>query len=101
MNAAGLKTPLAYKLALTNLAIGCIGLISSLLLDWPATGVSQVSIGLILLGAGEHINNPRVDLPTTAAGKKSLRKRNVCALGNLFDIAGVLLIAVGAGEFFL
>lgn len=101
MKGAGLKTPLAFNFALLHLAAGCVGLISALLFDWSAKGVSQVSIGLILLGAGEYINNPRVSAPPPTAGDKSARRRNVCALGNLLDIGGVLMIAVGAGEIFL
>ena len=96
------KTPMAFKVALINLVLGAIGVLNSLLSSSFTTGAGEFSIGLVLLGAGEYINNPQVDLPdsSTESQNKTIahffsRKRNTCSLGNLFNIAGILMIASG------
>jgi len=95
------KTPMAFKVALVNLLFGVIGVLNSLLTSSFTTGCGELSIGLILLGMGEYINNPQVALPDNSVepqSKTSLylsRKRNVSSLGNLLDIAGILMIATG------
>ncbi|MFT5728048.1 MAG: hypothetical protein ACI8PB_002199 [Desulforhopalus sp.] len=93
--------PVAFKVALVNLTLGALGLMYSLLSCSFSTGGGELSIGLILLGMGEYINNPQVDLPDNSdelQSKTSIyltRKRNVSSLGNLLDIAGILMIATG------
>ena len=101
MQTTHLKTPMAFKIALVNLTLGVLGFVYCLLSGSLLSGGGELSFGLILLGAGEYINNPQVDLP----GKNEdvqcnvshyfSRKRNVSSLGNLFDIAGILMIATG------
>ena len=94
-------TPVAFKVALVNLTLGVLGLVYSLISCSFSTGSGELSIGLILLGIGEYINNPQVDLPDNSVELRSKtsiylsRKRNVSSLGNLLDIAGILLIATG------
>ena len=94
-------TPVAFKVALVNLTLGTLSLMYSLLSCSFSTGGGELSIGLILLGMGEYINNPQIDSPDNSVelqSKISLylsRKRNVSSLGNLLDIAGILMIATG------
>lgn len=94
-------TPVAFKVALVNLMIGALGLMYSLLSGSFLSGSGELSIGLLLLGMGEYINNPRVDSPHTRGTPENniqqyfWRKRNVSSLGNLLDIAGILTIAAG------
>ena len=106
MTSTSPQTPIAFKIALLNIVVGGVGLISSQLWEANVTGISQVSIGLLLLGAGEYINNPPVN--PTAQSNSNLanqpryfnRKRNVSALGNLLDIGGILMLAAGAASLF-
>ncbi|MFT5700966.1 MAG: hypothetical protein ACI8ZB_003852 [Desulforhopalus sp.] len=100
MNSTSPRTPLAYKLALINLAAGSVGFFLSLLSDSVSTGAGQVSIGLFLLGAGEYINNPPIQATPQTAKLLTKRRRNVSELGNLLDIGGVLMIAVGLRSLF-
>lgn len=101
MQPTRLGTPMAFKVALVNLMIGALGLMYSLLSGSFLTGGGELSIGLLLLGIGEYINNPRVESPPTRVVPQNnihqyfLRKRNVSSLGNLLDIAGILTIATG------
>jgi hypothetical protein len=101
------KTPMAFKVALVNLVFGTIGLLNSLLTSSFTTGGGEFSIGLILLGVGEYINNPQVELADSStesqSNKTSLffsRRRNTSSLGNLFNIAGILMIATGTASLF-
>lgn len=101
MQATRPGTPMAFKVALVNLTLGVLACVGSLLSGSLLTGGGELSIGLILLGLGEYINNPQVGLPGKNADAKCdvsqyfSRKRNVSSLGNLFDIAGILMIATG------
>lgn len=101
------KTPMAFKIALVNLVLGTIGLLNSLLTSSFTTGGGEFSIGLILLGVGEYINNPQLksaDSSTELFSDKTshffMRERNTSSLGNLFNIAGVLMIATGTASLF-
>lgn len=95
------ETPLAFKVALVNLILGISGTIYILLSGSFSSGWLELSMGFILLGLGEYINNPQVNLPENNTEPQSriahffVRKRNVSALGNIFDIAGILGIAAG------
>ena len=101
------KTPPAFILALFNLAAGALGLLSTLLFTGVSKGIGEISLGLILLGLGEYINNPQYNAPepppeTQLNPSNYLsRKRNVSSLGNLLDIAGVLMLSIGAATLFL
>ena len=100
------NTPVAFKLALLNLIAGTLGIVSTLLFTSVTKGVGEISFGLILLGIGEYINNPRNNVPiphsknqTKPAGYFS-RRRNVSSIGNLLDIAGLLMISIGGATLF-
>jgi hypothetical protein len=101
------KTPMAFKVALVSLVLGAIGVLNSLITSSFTTGSGEFSIGLFLLGVGEYINNPQVKLTGSStesqSNKTSLffsRRRNTSSLGNLFNIAGVLMIATGTASLF-
>lgn len=101
------NTPTAFKIALLNLAVGTIGLISTLLFSSVSKGIGEISIGLILLGLGEYVNNPRYtpantkNMSQTKPSNVSIRRRSISSLGNLLDIAGVLMLSIGAGTLIL
>ena len=101
------KTPMAFKVALVSLVLGSIGVLNSLLSSSFTTGAGEFSIGLVLLGIGEYINNPQVDLPDNPADTQNnktaqffSRKRNTCSLGNLFNIGGILMMASGTASLY-
>jgi hypothetical protein len=102
-------TPFAFTVALFNILLGSIGLGASLLITAVPKGIGEMAIGCLLLGAGEYLNNPKCPQQLPASGTKKTtfklsdylkRRRNVCALGNLLDIAGVLMIFVGITSLF-
>lgn len=98
-------SPLAFKVALINLTLGGGAFISSVLLTSLTSGFSQLASGVFLLGLGEYLNNPVYISPSTNpedVKKVSFwqRRRSVCALGNLLDIGGVIMIAIGAATSF-
>ncbi len=99
--------PVAFKVALVNLTLGALGFMYCLLSGSFSTGGGELSIGLILLGMGEYINNPQIDSPDNSVELQNnisqyfSRKRNVSSLGNLFDIAGILMIATGVASLLL
>lgn len=107
MKSISLKTAIAFKLALLNLFLGVLGLIFSFASTSTTTEITQVSIGLILLGTGEYMNNPQDPRVSEEAEKQFdlaryfSRRRSVCALGNLFDIAGIVMITIGVASLFL
>jgi hypothetical protein len=94
------KTPLAFMIALFNIFLGSIGLGASLLIPTVPKGIGELAIGCLLLGAGEYLNNPRFS-QQPAISNFLMRRRNVCALGNLLDIAGILMIFVGVSSILL
>lgn len=96
------QTPLAFWVALMNITLGTIGIITGFIL-WTGThGIEQFFLGLLLLGFGEYLNNPRAPQSVHDADTPGFfeRRRNTCGLGNLLDIAGVLMLAIGAGTLF-
>ncbi|BHH84710.1 hypothetical protein [Desulforhopalus sp. 52FAK] len=98
-------TPAAFKLALLNLIAGTIGIVSTLLFS-VTKGVGEISIGLILLGLGEYINNPHYNVPRPPGENREKptsyfsRRRNVSSIGNLLDIAGLLMLSIGGATLF-
>lgn len=100
------STPIAFKIALLNLIAGTLGIVSTLLFTSVTKGVGEISIGLILVGLGEYINNPQYNVSgphsenQTKPSSYFSRRRNVSSLGNLFDIAGLLMISVGGATLF-
>ncbi len=107
MQPTGPSTPVAFKVALVSLTLGALGFMYSFLSGSFSTGGGELSIGLILLGIGEYINNPQIDRPNNSDELQSKtsqyfsRKRNVSSLGNLFDIAGILMMATGIASLLL
>ena len=110
MNPEKRKPPLAFTISLLSILLGCIGLGASLLITAVPMGINELAIGCLLLGAGEYLNHPRfTQQPAISSAKETtlnlanflMRRRNVCALGNLLDIAGILMICVGLGSLFL
>lgn len=100
MASEGSTNPLAFKIALINLVVGGLALLASVLYTSLTSGFSQLSLGLLLLGGGEYLNNPiyhqqTPDNKTREHQSFWNRQRNVCALGNLLDIAGLIMIAIG------
>jgi hypothetical protein len=70
------------------------------------SGLRQVAIGTTLIGLGEWINHP-LQKSVTMKGRSDLifkrirhRKRNPSALGNLFEIAGLILVFTGMSDLF-
>ncbi len=94
------SNPLAFKIALVNLVAGVLAFMVSIFLTSLTSGFSQLSLGVFLLGAGEYLNNPtyhkqQVGNDNSPPPSYWNRKRNVCGLGNLLDIAGVIMVAIG------
>jgi len=99
------NTPTAFKLALVNLIVGATGLINTLVFTSVTKGFGEVFLGLLLLGLGEYINNPQYSIPPPPNQQSTRssyfsRRRNVSSLGNLLDIAGVLMIFIGGATLF-
>lgn len=96
------KTPLAFWVALVNIALGTIGIITGTILPTKTHGIEQFFLGLLLLGIGEYLNNPRApqSIHETKAPGFFERRRNTCGLGNLLDIVGVLMLAIGSAALF-
>jgi len=64
-----------------------------------------LSASLFSLSAGEFLNHPKqrvITQETVKANQEAQyhRKRSPCALGNLFDICGLLLLFVALSAFF-
>ncbi|TKB08595.1 hypothetical protein [Desulforhopalus sp. IMCC35007] len=110
MNPEKRKPPLAFTIALFSILLGGIGLGVSLLIQAVPKGIDELAIGGLLLGAGEYLNHPRLSRqPASSSTQKTtlnlanflMRRRNVCALGNLLDIAGILMLCIGLGTLLL
>jgi len=68
-------------------------------------GILILSASFFSFGTGELINHPKQNLITrktvqTNQKPQYHRNRNPCALGNLFHIAGLLLLFVALSSFF-
>ncbi len=70
-------------------------------------GYRLIATGVIFLGVGEWLNHPpQVSLTldtedSSEAQRKKHRKRNPSSIGNLFEIAALILICVGISKAFL
>ncbi len=70
-------------------------------------GYRLIAAGVLFLGIGEWLNHPpQVSLSLEAqdspeAQRKKHRKRNPSSIGNLFEIAALILICVGISKAFL
>jgi len=96
------RFPPLYLAACIFLALGVAGLTTLLLLHLPAyiqKGLIYTFLGFISFGVGEIINHPKAIRLSSdkeyTVDAKTLRGRNVCSLGNLFDIGALLLFFIG------
>lgn len=68
-------------------------------------GLRLIAFGILLIGTGEWINHPLQKSITFGDQERSSfirirhRKRNPSVLGNLLEIAGLLLIFAGLADF--
>ncbi len=102
------QTPLTSYFFIFLLAAGGGLMLFSFL--WSQTdvlfsGLRQIALGITLIGAGEWINHP---LQKSIACKKKNdyvfekflhRQRNPSALGNLFEIVGLILVFTGLAAY--
>jgi len=96
------RFPPLYLAACIFLALGIAGLSTLFTLHLPAyiqKGLLYTCLGFISFGAGEMLNHPKTEQLSTdeenRAEPNNYRKRNVCSLGNLFDIGALLLFFIG------
>ena len=100
--------PPFFIIACFFLAAGMVSLgLSFILRLEPDTfkGLLYISLALLAFGTGEIINHPKQRLMVPDPGNDApalqiYRRRNVCSLGNLFDIAALLLFFIGLAAFF-
>ncbi len=99
---ARIRLPPLYLAACISLILGIAGLATLFVLHLPAyvrKGLIYTCLGFVSFGAGEIVNHPRISrLDSTEdykEGATTERRRNVCSLGNLFDIGALLLFFIG------
>lgn len=101
MAGASNRYPPLYIAACIILGIGIAGLGSIFFLQLPSSifkGLLTICLGLITFGIGENLNHPKTKPATLNPDNNTpqyQRKRNVCSLGNLCDIGGLLLFFIG------
>lgn len=102
MTNASKRFPSLYIAACILLGIGVTGFGGIFALALPphiAEGFRYIFVGFILFGIGENLNHPKATPPSPSSGsQKVYRRRNVCSLGNLFDIGALLLLFVGLSD---
>jgi hypothetical protein len=100
---ASSRFPPLYITACIIFAVGVAGL-GCLLVLQPSShiikGFFYIFVGFIAFGTGEFLNHPKTPLMTVSeddsvASPQFYRKRNACSLGNLCDIAALLLFFAG------
>ncbi len=70
-------------------------------------GYRLIAVGVICLGIGEWLNHPpQVSLTlekedSSELKRKKHRKRNPSSIGNLFEIAALILFCIGISKTFL
>lgn len=96
------KIPVTYYLAWALLTTGLTSALMPLLLQARYAvekGIILVALAFCLVGIGELLNHPKEQIFIPEGDNKKLpqfrRRRNVCGLGNLFLIVGLLLFFVG------
>lgn len=102
------ETPLMFIVAWLITTIGALAFGVLLFLQPPDNimkGGCMLAAALLSVGVGEILNHPKehVFVPDGEKGGGTdvyQRRRNICALGNLLLIAGVLLFFVGIGNLF-
>lgn len=101
------RFPPLYIAACILLGVGVAGLGCVFVLQLPShisQGLLYIFVGFIAFGIGEHLNHPNTTSPVTRRNSRQsqqcYRKRNVCSLGNLIDIGGLLLFFVGLSALF-
>jgi hypothetical protein len=102
------QTPITSYFFIFLLAAGGGLLVFSFLKSRPDvifSGLRQIALGITLIGVGEWINHP---LQKSIACKNKNdyvfekfrhRQRNPSALGNLFEIVGLILAFTGLAEY--
>lgn len=108
MEAATKRHPTLFILSCIFFLVGvvCLGLSFVLQLEPNIfKGMVYISLAFLAFGTGEIINHPKQRLINPVIGKDATapqmyRKRNVCSLGNLFDIGALLLFFVGLAALF-
>lgn len=91
-------------------ALGATGATASLTVD--VRGISNahallLSLGIMFIGVGEWVNHPlqtRLMKPSSYApngGVITGHPRSACAIGNLFDVLGFVLVVVAATKIVL
>jgi hypothetical protein len=104
------QQPRAYLfyLAWAGLLLGLVGVVLTLLfgsrpfLEQP---LAYLAMALTVGGGGEILNHPKhrplfgesLEMKTAA---RPIRERNACALGNLLEIASIILFFIGLGKYF-
>jgi len=99
---ARMRFPPLYLAACISLFLGIAGLATLLILNHPTfieKGLIYTFLGFICFGTGEILNHPK-DIYLSSgkeykAEAQTQRRRNVCSLGNLFDIGALLLFFIG------
>ncbi len=75
--------------------------------DLLFNGYRILAMGVIFLGVGEWLNHPLqvslllVNENSSEVQKKNHHRRNPSTLGNLFEIAALILICIGISKAFL
>lgn len=99
MNHASNRLPSLYIFACILLGIGVIGtgvIFAMKFHSHISEGLRYIFVGFILFGFGEILNHQKTTIPSASSGiQEGYRRRNVCSLGNLFDIGALLLFFVG------
>ncbi len=102
MTDASKRFPSLYIAACILLGIGVFGFCGIFALELPSQvseGLRYIFFGFILFGIGENLNHPQASPPSASSGSQQFyRRRNVCSLGNLFDIGALLLFFVGLSD---
>lgn len=105
MPASSTKIPLSFIAAwiMTGIGFLCFAGLAFFRPGYAAMkGVGLIAAACICCGVGEILNHPKehVFVPENErveGEEKYRRRRNICALGNLFVILAILLFFVGLG----
>lgn len=100
------KTPVLFILACVLAGIGALSFCAVMAIQ-PAAAIFKplffFTLALTALGTGEILNHPKEQIfASEERGTEEedvwQRRRNVCGLGNLFDIVAILLFFIALGK---
>ncbi len=102
------RLPPLFITACTFIGVGIVCIFGTLVLEPPShilKGLLYISSAFLIFGLGEVLNHPKERLTTptqenTTHTREFQRRRNVCSLGNLFDICALLLFFMGISAMF-